>query len=188
MPGNTSPQPAFRTLAAALLLACTLPALSQAPTAPPPTTKSRHVPHRHEAREEISAAEEQWRQAQLSSDTAVMDKLLSEDFLGTLASGETVTKAQMLDRMKSRHLEITQLDLSDVKIKLLGPIAIVTSLAMIQGANNNQPLNGNFRYTHVYQRVPSGAWKITSFSATRVRGPHPPNGPGSPSAPPPPAS
>ena len=55
-----------------------------------------------------------------------------------------------------------------MKVKLLGQVAIVTSLAEVQGQNEGLPLNGRFRYTRVYQRLPSGAWKITNFELTRV--------------------
>jgi ketosteroid isomerase-like protein len=55
-------------------------------------------------------------------------------------------------------------------VKLVGSIAIVTSHAEVEGTNEGVPVQGTFRYTRVYQRLPSGAWKITSFEATRVPG------------------
>jgi ketosteroid isomerase-like protein len=56
-------------------------------------------------------------------------------------------------------------------VKLIGSIAIVTSRAEVEGTNDGVPVRGTFRYTRVYQRLPSGMWKITSFEATRVPGP-----------------
>lgn len=127
-----------------------------------------HHDNKKTRKEEIESLEQKWRQAELSGDITTMDGLLSEDFLGTTANGQVVTKAQQLDRMKNRQVEITQFDMSDVKIKLLPGVAIVNSLAMIHGTMDGKPLNGSFRYTRVYQHEPSGGWKITSFSATRV--------------------
>jgi ketosteroid isomerase-like protein len=124
--------------------------------------------HKKEAREKIEELEQQWRQAQLADDIPAMDKLLSEDFLGITSSGQVVTKAQQLDRMKTRSLMITKLEMSDLKIKLIGQIAVVTSLANIEGTNDGKPLVGSFRYTRVYQKLPSGTWKITNFEATRI--------------------
>ena len=66
---------------------------------------------------------------------------------------------------------LTKIDLSDVKVKLIGSIAIVTSLAEVEGTNEGAPMQGTYRYTRVYQRLPSGVWKITSFEATRVGSP-----------------
>lgn len=111
----------------------------------------------------------------MSEDTDAMDHLLSDDYLGIMSNGQVVTKLQQLDRMKTHNFTITKLDVSDVKIKLLSRhAAIVTSLAQVEGMINDHPVNGSFRYTRVYQRLPAGVWKIISFEATRVRT-HPPS-------------
>jgi ketosteroid isomerase-like protein len=124
--------------------------------------------HKHLEREQIVALENQWRQAQLSNDVPAMDKLLSDDYLGINANGDVVTKNQQLDHMRNRQLVIEKLDISDLKIKLIGPIAIVTSLAEVEGTLDATPLSGSFRYTRVYQRLAGGGWKITNFEVTHI--------------------
>jgi ketosteroid isomerase-like protein len=120
-------------------------------------------------RQTVEALEEQWRLAQLNGDATAMDRLLSDDFVGITAFGQVTTKAQQLARVRDRVIVLTQLDLSDIKVKLIGPIvAVVTSRAEIKGTNDGVPISGIFRYTRVYQRLTSGAWKITSFESTRV--------------------
>jgi ketosteroid isomerase-like protein len=79
-----------------------------------------------------------------------------------------VTKSQQLDRMRSHELTITSLNVSDMKIKLIGQIAIVNSLAQVDGLLDGKPLRGSFRYVRVYQRLANGQWKITSFEVTHV--------------------
>ena len=129
---------------------------------------------KHDAKRQVEALEEQWRQAQLAGDVAVMDKLLSDDYIGISMTGQVNTKMQQLDRMRLHKVELTRLDLGDRQVKLIGAIAIVTSRAEVEGTNEGVPVKGTFRYTRVYQRLPSGGWKITSFEATRVPGPkHP---------------
>lgn len=123
--------------------------------------------HKRAEREQIEAMEKQFQQAQLSEDIATMDKLLSDDYLGIGANGELSTKTQQLDHMRNRMMTITKLQLSDQKIKIFGQVAIVTSMANIEGQIDGAPLHGNYRYTRVYQRLPNGSWKITSFEATR---------------------
>lgn len=119
-------------------------------------------------RAEIARLEQQWRQAQLAQDITTMDHLLADDFLGITAAGQVVTKAQQLDRMRSRQLDITKLDITDTKIKISGRLAVVTSLVKLDGTSNGAPLQGYFRYTRVYQHEPGDGWKITNFEATRV--------------------
>ena len=128
--------------------------------------KVQHHEHKHLEREQIVALERQWQEAALADDVATMDKLLSDDYLGITASGEVLTKAQQLDHMRDKKLVLTQLKTSELKIKLIGHIAIVTSLAEVEGTSDGDTLHGAFRYTRVYQRMANGSWKITSFEVT----------------------
>jgi len=130
--------------------------------------------NKHIAHNEIVALESQWRTAQLANDVVTMDKLLSDDYLGITSNGDVLTKAQQLDRMRTRATSITSLDFSDLNIKLRGQVAIVTSLAHVQGLTDNHSLDGSYRYTRIYQHLASGVWKITNFEITRIRGSHPP--------------
>lgn len=129
------------------------------------------APHRasRSMRDQIQALELQWKKAVLGNDVDTMDRLLSDDYLGITAGGQVVTKPQQLDRMRTHDFAIASLTVSDVKIKLISQhAAIVTSLAQVDGMNEGRPVHGAFRYTRVYQRIPSDGWKITSFEATRV--------------------
>jgi ketosteroid isomerase-like protein len=120
------------------------------------------------SRQTIEGLEEQWRQAQLSGDVTAMDRLLADDFVGITAFGQVTTKAQQLARVRDRVIVLTRLDLSDMKVKLLGSIAVVTTRAEVDGSSDGRSIAGAFRYTRVYHRLPNGSWKITSFEATRV--------------------
>jgi ketosteroid isomerase-like protein len=139
-----------------VLLASALPACAE------------HHERKRVERVEILALEQKWRQAQLVGDIPEMDKLLSDEFVGVTASGQVVTKGQQLDRMRTRSLDIQRLDLSETKIKISGNLAVVTSLAQIDGVAEGAPLRGAYRYTRVYQHVPGDGWKITNFEATHV--------------------
>jgi ketosteroid isomerase-like protein len=131
-----------------------------------------HHLKKRDFKHEVEDLEEQWRVAQIAGDVAAMDRLLSDDYVGISMSGQVNTKAQQLDRLRTRSLAITKIDLSDVKVKLVGSVAIVTSLAAVEGTNEGTSMTGLYRYTRVYQRLPSGVWKITNFEATRVPNPH----------------
>jgi ketosteroid isomerase-like protein len=144
-------------------------ALGVATCAVSAATTPHQKPKKSVSRQAVEALEEQWRQAQLAGDAVAMDRLLSDDFVGINSTGVVTTKTQQLARIKNRVAVITQLDLSDIKVKLIGSVvAVVTSRAEVAGTNEAGPIKGAFRYTRVYQRLPSGAWKITSFEATRL--------------------
>jgi ketosteroid isomerase-like protein len=167
--GLTSGTPMLRRLPTRFLVALSIALLAAAPLhAYMHGQKGQHDQREHKRTErtQIVALEQQSRQATLADDVPTMDKLLSDDYLGITASGEVLTKTQQLDRMRERKLVITTLMTSEVKIKLVGNIAIVTSLAQVEGSDNDEPLHGAFRYTRVYQRMPGGIWKVTSFEVT----------------------
>ena len=119
-------------------------------------------------KQQVEELEDEWRVAQLTGDAATMDRLLSDDYIGISLNGQVNTKAQQLERTSSRRFSLTRLELSDMKVKLIGSIAIVTSRAEVEGTSDSQSVKGIYRYTRVYQHLPNGAWKITSFEATRI--------------------
>ena len=129
---------------------------------------------KHDVKKIVEALEEQWRKAQLAADVTTMDKMMSEDFIGISMSGQVNTKAQQLERVRARKLVVTKVELSDMKVKLVGSVAIVTCQADVEGTNEGSSVKGMYRYTRVYQHLASGEWKITSFEATRIRPEHMP--------------
>ena len=166
IPGLPSSTPMLRrhfTHVAAVLLAILLVAPLLCAQKSPIHHKRKHL-----EREQIVALEQQWQQAMLANDVSAMDNLLSDDYLGISATGEVFTKVQQLDHMRDRQFVITGLETSDRKIKLVGDIAIVTSLAQVDGTIDGQTLHGLYRYTRVYQRLPGGIWKITNFEGTPI--------------------
>ena len=119
---------------------------------------------------QIEVLEDQWRTAQLAGDLPTMDHMLSDDYVGITITGQITTKTQQMARLKSRALVLTRLDMQDVKIKLVGQVAIVTVKARVEGTSGVKRIDGAYRYTRIYHQLASGAWKITNFEASRIPG------------------
>ena len=132
-----------------------------------------HGDHRLDSKRQIELLEFEWRAAQLAGDLSAIDRLLSDDYVGINMTGQVNTKAQLLSRMRSHTFVLSRLDLREMKIRVLGEVAIVTVRAAVQGTNAGTPVTGNFRYTRIYHRLPSGVWKITNFEATKLPSQHP---------------
>ena len=149
----------FRAICWVVLLlgACSFPAAGR-----------NSKPGKPDYKRQVEQLEEQWRVAQLNGDLATMDKLLSDDYVGITMRGQVVTKVQQLERMRTGKFVLTKIELNDVKVKMIGMTAIVTSQAEVEGTNEGNSMHGTYRYTRVYTRLPSGVWKITNFEATRV--------------------
>jgi ketosteroid isomerase-like protein len=141
-------------------------ALLLAPSAP---AKGQHPLRNDQYKHQVEQLEQSWRKAELSGDVDAMGKLLSDDYVGIGMSGQVVTKAQQLDRMRRRRMVLTKIDLEDVHVKMIGTTAaIVTSRAEVDGTDEGVPMHGTFRYTRVYSRLAAGGWLITNFEATRI--------------------
>jgi ketosteroid isomerase-like protein len=141
----------------------------QAGARPPSAEMTRA--QRHESRHEIDRLEEKWRDAVLNQNSAAMDSLLADDYMAITASGTLQTKQEALANIRSGHMHLTTLDISDRKVRFYGKTALVTSLAQIEGTNTEGSISGSFRYTRVYVREAQGDWKIVSFEASRIREP-----------------
>jgi ketosteroid isomerase-like protein len=129
---------------------------------------ARQAHGRHAEERQVQALEQQWRQAALSGDTSTIEKLLDDDFIGINSSGLIYNRDQQLERMRNRAVMVTKMDVTDVKVKLIGAIAIVTSRVDLEGTSEGVSVTGVYRYTRVYRRLPSGAWKVTNFEATHI--------------------
>ena len=144
-----------------------------APAVAPPLSAQHNGPHHpgKQARQDIETLEQKWRDATVKGDVAAMEHLLAEDFVGISWTGEVNTKDMQLDRLRNRTLVVRKMELSDSKIKIVGPVAIVTSRAEIDATSDGHDVTGDYRYTRVYQRTPTGGWQITNFEATRIPNP-----------------
>jgi ketosteroid isomerase-like protein len=142
------------------------PALS---AAPPHSGMPRA--QKHESRHEIDQLEEAWRNAVLTSNTAIMESLLADDYMAITPNGTLQSKEQALTNLRSGATRISALEISDRKVRFYRATALVTSRADVTGTNAAGNFSGSFRYTRVYVRNAQGKWKIVSFEASRIRGP-----------------
>jgi hypothetical protein len=125
----------------------------------------------HTSRHEIDQLEDAWRNAILKSNTALMDRLLADDYQAITSSGLVQTKAQTLASLKLGHVHFASINVSDRKVRFYGRTAVVTSLAVVQATTAEGDISGNYRYMRVYVRDAAGNWKIVSFEVNKIRDP-----------------
>jgi len=117
--------------------------------------------------DEILACEAQLRQAQLTADVTVLDRLIDDGLLFTSIDGTLATKADDLALHRSGRLRITRMDVVDTKILHLEATSVVNvlmdSAAVIDGAE----VTAMLRYTRVWHRRPDG-WRIVAGHMSTV--------------------
>lgn len=96
------------------------------------------------------------------SDVRWFDQRLAEDFLNSNADGSLIDRAGFLAQM-ARPCPVSDFDVEDVRIRLLGDHAIVHGRTTYQ-KGDGQP--GAGRYTDVWSRR-RGRWLCVSAHVTR---------------------
>jgi ketosteroid isomerase-like protein len=164
--GTHMRQKAAGTRASKRAMACILLAVAVCLMLP---NLAQAMPHResHAIHKEIESLEMQWRDAVIGNNVNQMDHLLADDYIGISANGTVATKTQELAQRKAGTIRIQSLDLSDLKVRVYGDTAVVTSRAELTGVNGQSDISGDYRYTRVYNRR-LGQWKIVSFEASRI--------------------
>lgn len=121
----------------------------------------------HAIHKEIEALEYKWRDAEVGNNVSQMDHLLADDYIGISANGTVETKSQELAQRRAGTVRIQSLNITDLKVRVYGDTAVVTSRAELTGVNGQSNISGNYRYTRVYNKR-LGQWKIVSFEASRI--------------------
>jgi len=126
------------------------------------------LPHGPHPRKTIERLEEQYRQAVLTDDVAMMRRMLAADYIGIDPSGIIKTKNETLADWKNHVVVMKEMDLSDMHVRIYGDTAVLTCRARVMGHDAEGRLDGEYRYTRVYHLETSGRWQIVSFEANRI--------------------
>jgi ketosteroid isomerase-like protein len=97
-----------------------------------------------------------------NSDVRRFDEILAEDFLCSNPDGSLVDKSQFLAQT-ARPVAIRGLTSQDVKIRILGDVAIIHARTSYRAADGEQR---HGRYTDVWARR-DGKWLAVSAHVTR---------------------
>jgi len=113
----------------------------------------------------IAKLEEQWVTAILAKDTATIDRLLSDDFVGT-TDDRRYAKQQALDDVKEGTHELLRLD--DVQIRVFGDTAIVDVDQTEKSRHGADDFSGTYMFTNVWVKR-NGEWKAVASHGSRIR-------------------
>ena len=117
---------------------------------------------------QIFNAEEQLRQAMLTSDVGVLNKLLAPEIIITNHLGQLLVKQDDLTAHESGMIKIHELKPSEQQIQICGEVAIVSVRMQLFGSYDGSPTNGDFRFTRVWAISSSGTWHIVAAHIGRV--------------------
>ena len=155
--------------------------LGQTPSPPPsqadkPATQEKAMGEKMtagSAEQEINQLEKGMQDAMLKNETALFEKVATDDYLVINPVGVVGTKAQAVANADNVKMESFSAD--DVKVRVYGDAAVVTGRATIKGqlkttGDAMQDISGQYRYTRVYVKQ-QGQWRLASFQFAPIRQP-----------------
>jgi ketosteroid isomerase-like protein len=119
--------------------------------------------------DQITALLSEWAAAEASSDTAILQRCLADDFTGVGPLGFTLSRQDWLARHATGALTYDTFQLEDVQVRAYGDAAIVTARQQAKGTYQGQALPGALRATLVLVNT-SGAWRLAGIHMSFIAG------------------
>jgi ketosteroid isomerase-like protein len=122
--------------------------------------------------QELMQMERDWSAAYLSHDTAVVARILADDYLGTDGRGVMTDKAQEIEdaRAADANRKVLSEFIDDMKVRLYGDTAIVNGRTTEKLEINGKELIIQYRRTDVFVKR-NGRWQCVSFHGSRILAP-----------------
>ena len=115
----------------------------------------------------ITEIEQRFNAALLKRDAAEFDQLLSNDLVHISFEGQSAGKAEYMAFFKQGAWQYKKYQSADVKIKLMGNVAVVTGRVDRVIVVGNKETTGAFAFTHVWTRT-EDRWQLTSSQLTTI--------------------
>ena len=151
----------------AVLLVVTMCAVSFFASAQAPAARSAQAGSEEETLKQI---ERDWDNAAAKADTAALDRILAADWVVTNFDGQLETKAQRLAAVKSGERKLETATINEMKVRLLGDVAIVHGLSTVKASLKGKDVSGRYRWTDVFAKR-GGRWLAVTTQSTKVATP-----------------
>ena len=118
---------------------------------------------------DLTALEEEWIQVYAKQDLSVLERLIAEDFVATLADGTMRGKREHITAYPADFALYSAVSNTDVRVRVYTPtVAVVTGLyaATLSKPESAEP-PGKYRWTDTWLWR-KGAWQCVATQETRI--------------------
>jgi len=115
---------------------------------------------------QIKELESRWEASLLSKDSAAIEKVVADDFVGTSSSGKTGDKATLLAEAKRDTNIYASATSSEMTVHMYGPsVAVVTGIAKESGKTKaGKTFTHTYRFTDTWVER-NGEWQCVAAHA-----------------------
>lgn len=117
--------------------------------------------------DEFRAFDKKWADATTHTDLSALNDILSDDLTYTHSSGETQSKAQFIDSIRSKELQYHSIEFEKADVRAYGDIAIVSSHVRVKVTANGHDVNVDACFLHVWVKQ-RGKWQLVAHQATKL--------------------
>ena len=139
-----------------------------------PLARGQTIDHRatalRDAAQAVKQLDNELNSAARRNDAAALERIFADEYTCTNAVGAVTTKTQIIANIKSGDLKYESIHNDDVMLRVYGETAVVTGRATVKLTNRGQAVNGQFRFTRVYAKMPGG-WQAVAAQSTRIEPP-----------------
>jgi uncharacterized protein (TIGR02246 family) len=119
-------------------------------------------------RAQIDRAQEEYRAALLSADTATLSRIWTDDYTFTNGSGMHLNKNDRLKNVKTGATDLQSVTEREREVRVYGGYtAIITGMVTIKGRYSEQAGSGNYRYINVWIKR-DGRWQMAANQITPI--------------------
>jgi uncharacterized protein (TIGR02246 family) len=106
-------------------------------------------------------------QAQIHADTAALERIYADDFIGVGPSGTVRTKPQVISDFTSGELRFRSITTDDVRVRVYGNAAVETGRSTMNGQDKGTAVPHDTRFTRVWVKQ-HGRWRLVAnhYSST----------------------
>jgi ketosteroid isomerase-like protein len=116
---------------------------------------------------EVLREERALQAAMRTGDVEELDRLLHPELLAVGPDGALIDKAGDLAAHRSGVFEITELDEEEVRVTVLGDLAVTFVVLRIRGTIEHAEVGGRMRYTRTWTRD-GGTWRVVAAHISRA--------------------
>jgi len=116
----------------------------------------------------VAALDKQYQAAVKKNDAAAMDRILADDFTLVTGSGQSYTKADLLNEARSGRVIYEQQNDSAQAVRVWGDTAIVTARLHAKGTENGKSFDYVVWFSDTYVKTPTGWRYVFGQSSLRL--------------------
>ncbi|HTM43180.1 MAG TPA: nuclear transport factor 2 family protein [Terriglobales bacterium] len=125
--------------------------------------------NKRDSASQVLAVEKQWNEVYKRGDIAMMNSLLTDDFIITVEDGQTYSKPGYIAHSGNSSVHVQVSDMSDLQVRMHGNTAVVTGAYHEKGTDKGKPYEYRDRLTDIWMNY-NGRWRLVASHYSPLSG------------------